>query len=383
MKLNTEEFFQTIFNEACFLETKKKTTEEFIAQAKQIRPEYDYSKINYVNNREKVIIGCPKHGEFLMTPNNLLRGQGCPKCAGKHRPTNDEFIEKSKQVHPEYDYSKVNYVNNREKVIIGCPKHGEFLMKPNNLLSGQGCPKCGRESSSHIRSSNTDEFIDKAKKNYPEYDYSKVNYVSAKKEVIINCLKHGDFLIKPAALLSGHGCPKCGREILAKLFSSNTREFIAQAKQIRPEYDYSKVNYVNCKEKVIIGCPKHGEFLMTPNNLLRGQGCPRCSESKGERAIRTWLENQKINFSDQHRFYDLKSYPYDFYLPEYNLVIEYNGIQHYEATDFFHRENGDFEGQLMRDHIKKDYAEKNGYDLLVIPYWEFKNIDKILSEKLA
>ena len=269
-----------------------------------------------MNSKEKVIIGCPKHGEFLMKPNDLLSGHGCPKCGGTHRHTNDEFIEKSKQIHPEYDYSKVNYVNSMEKVIIGCPKHGEFLMKP-------------------------------------------------------------------AHLLSSHGCPKCGRELVAKKNLSSTEDFITQAKQIRPEYDYSKVNYVNAREKVIIGCPKHGEFLMIPNSLLSGYGCPRCSESKGERAIRTWLENQKINFSDQHRFYDLKSYPYDFYLPEYNLVIEYNGIQHYEVKDFFHRKNGDFEGQLMRDHIKKDYAEKNGYDLLVIPYWEFKNIDKVLSEKLA
>ena len=202
--------------------------------------------------------------------------------------------------------------------------------------------------------------------------------MNSKEKVIIGCPKHGEFLMKPNDLLSGHGCPKCGGT-----HRHTNDEFIEKSKQIHPEYDYSKVNYVNSMEKVIIGCPKHGEFLMIPNSLLSGYGCPRCSESKGERAIRTWLENQKINFSDQHRFYDLKSYPYDFYLPEYNLVIEYNGIQHYEVKDFFHRKNGDFEGQLMRDHIKKDYAEKNGYDLLVIPYWEFKNIDKVLSEKLA
>ena len=92
---------------------------------------------------------------------------------------------------------------------------------------------------------------------------------------------------------------------------------------------------------------------------------------------------KKIDFSDQHRFSDLKRHPYDFFLPDYNPIIEYNGEQHYkEIPDYFHRKEGCFDGQLMRDKIKKDYAEKNGYDLLVIPYWEFKNIDKILSEKL-
>ncbi len=227
------------------------------------------------------------------------------------RKTQEDFIEQARQLHPEYDYSKVNYVNTASKVIISCPKHGEFSMTPDNFLRGQGCPKCGRE----LRSSNTDEFIERAR-------------------------------------------------------------------QLHPEYDYSKVNYVNSKEKVIISCPKHGEFSMTPNSFLNGHSCPKCSESKGEGIIRNWLEKHRFDYECQCRLQGLKQYPYDFYLPKYNLLIEYNGEQHYKEVPVFHRKNGDFEGQLMRDHIKKDYAEKNGYDLLVIPYWEFKNIDKILLEKL-
>ena len=89
-----------------------------------------------------------------------------------------------------------------------------------------------------------------------------------------------------------------------------------------------------------------------------------------------------IYYKYQHRFADLKRYPYDFYIPDFNLIIEYNGEQHYKEYPFFHRKPDSFNGQLMRDFIKKDYAEENGYDFLVIPYWQYKDIDKILSEKL-
>lgn len=112
---------------------------------------------------------------------------------------------------------------------------------------------------------------------------------------------------------------------------------------------------------------------------MQGYGCPICSESKGEIEVREWLENHNITYKRQHRFADLKKYPYDFYLPDFNLLIEYNGIQHYEEVPYFHRSPSSFDGQLTRDRIKKEYAEKNGIKLLVIPYWEFKNIDKILS----
>ena len=300
----------------------------------------------------------------------------------RRRKTTEVFIEEAKQIHPEYDYSKVNYINNYTKVIVGCPKHGDFLTTPNNLLFGHGCPKCGKESMVKKLSSNTEEFIEEAKQIHPEYDYSKVNYVGNKTKVIVGCPKHGDFLITPSHLLMGRGCPKCGFESRAKKLLSNTEEFIKKAKQIHPEYDYSKVNYVYNKTKVIVGCPKHGDFLTTPNNLMQGYGCPICSESKGEIEVREWLENHNITYKRQHRFADLKKYPYDFYLPDFNLLIEYNGIQHYEEVPYFHRSPSSFDGQLTRDRIKKEYAEKNGIKLLVIPYWEFKNIDKILSVKL-
>ena len=105
---------------------------------------YDYSKVEYVNVRTKVTIICPEHGEFEQRPNDHLTGYGCPKCGGTQQLTTDDFIEKAKTIHGDkYDYSKSEYVKSHIKLTITCPLHGDWSVKPNNHLNGKGCPKCG------------------------------------------------------------------------------------------------------------------------------------------------------------------------------------------------------------------------------------------------
>ena len=106
---------------------------------------YDYSKVDYVNNATKVTIICPEHGEFEQRPNDHLN-HGCAKCSGTAKLTTEEFIEKVKSIHGDkYDYSKSEYVKSQVKLTITCPLHGDWSVKPNNHLSGKGCPKCGVE----------------------------------------------------------------------------------------------------------------------------------------------------------------------------------------------------------------------------------------------
>ena len=136
----------------------KSTNEEFIKKARKVHGDkYDYSKVNYVKSKTKVCIICPIHGEFWQTPNNHLQGQDCPQCGEIKRKislsdTKDIFISKAKQVHGDrYDYSKVEYKNNRTKVCIICPTHGEFLQKPNSHLNGQGCRKCSTDNNKTLK----------------------------------------------------------------------------------------------------------------------------------------------------------------------------------------------------------------------------------------
>jgi hypothetical protein len=149
------EFYQTPHNHLhgqncpfCIGRNIKHTKESFVEIAKQVHNDkYDYSKTEYINNKTKVCIICPEHGEFWQTPKHHLRGDGCPKCIGRNRTT-EEFIEKAKQVHGDkYDYSKTEYKNTRTKLKIICLKHGEFWQTPHSHLLGNGCPIC---RSSHL-----------------------------------------------------------------------------------------------------------------------------------------------------------------------------------------------------------------------------------------
>lgn len=121
------------------------TTDEWIVLAKKkYRNKYDYSKVEYKNNHTKVCIICPKHGEFWQYPKDFLNGRGCQKCSKKHKYSTKEFVNKAKQLHNnKYSYSKTKYKNAYTKVIVTCPTHGEFLIRPNDHLNNKvGCPKC-------------------------------------------------------------------------------------------------------------------------------------------------------------------------------------------------------------------------------------------------
>ena len=130
--------------------SKKKTTEEFIEEIKKIHGnKYDYSKINYVNNKTKVCIVCPKHGEFWQRPDKIInRHDGCEKCSYEYRSSifrkkQDDFIKDAVKIHGnKYDYSKTFYHKSSDKICIICPKHGEFWQIANDHIRGSGCPVC-------------------------------------------------------------------------------------------------------------------------------------------------------------------------------------------------------------------------------------------------
>jgi len=124
-------------------ETTRKKIEDFIKEANLIhKNKYDYSNVVYKNNKAKICIICPIHGEFWQTPNKHLSGQGCPKCSGKNKTT-EEIIDIFNKIHKNYyNYNKVEYKNNKAKICIICPIHGEFWQTPEKHIQGEGCPLC-------------------------------------------------------------------------------------------------------------------------------------------------------------------------------------------------------------------------------------------------
>lgn len=125
--------------------------------------------------------------------------------------TNEEFINRLKGMFINYDLSKINYKNMHTDIELICPEHGSFMIRPDHLLSGSGCPECGKEKSRISRSLTNQQFIKRAKKILGEnYDFRQVLYVNNKTPVIITCKKHGAFKALPLNILSWKcRCPQC------------------------------------------------------------------------------------------------------------------------------------------------------------------------------
>ena len=287
---------------------------------------------------------------------------------------NDEFIKKAECTHNyKYDYSLLNYINSKTKISVICSKHGIFNQVAAMHLHGQGCPKCDGKNKT------TEDIINEFKKIHGnKYNYQFVKYKGVYDNVKISCLNHGFFEQTPNSHLDGHGCPKCGKsEILT------TKIFIEKSEIVHNyKFDYSLVEYKNNKSKIKIICPIHGVFEQIPKVHMEGFGCKNCNESKGEKIINILLKKINIKAIRQFSFKDCRNklpLPYDFYLPESNTCIEFQGIQHYEPIKIFGGEPAFIECKL-RDDIKQNYCNKNNINLIKIKYND--DIKEVLKEKL-
>ena len=243
---------------------KKITTKIFIEKAQKIhKNEYSYIKSSYTKYHNKLIITCSKHGDFQQSPYVHLRGSGCPLCYGNEKLTIKEFIQRAQKIHNDkYDYNLVIYENNKTKIKISCPIHGEFEQTPTRHLCGDGCPKCGIIVTANKNKRTTLQFIKEAQKIHGnKYDYSKSTYLGCYEPLIIICSKHGEFTQKP-------------------------------------------IIHINCNS----GCPDCG------NN------------SKGEITIKTFFEKNQIKFERQKMFDNCngikRKLPFDFYLPNNNYMLQ-------------------------------------------------------------
>ncbi len=233
-----------------------------------------------------------------------------------------------------------------------------------------------------MRKLTKEEFITRAKLIHNnKYNYSLVDYKNNYTKVFIICPTHGIFQQKPNGHLNGKGCLIC---------SGNYKSgdgFLKKAKNISyhqlKQYDYSKFIYVNAHTKGIIICPEHGEFLQIPTNHLRGKGCPKCNTSKGENCIESFLNNNNIKYIRQYTIdmcRNKKPLRFDFYLPQYSIIVEFQGEQHFQAFKYF----GGTEKFMKIQHndkIKKEYCQQNNICFVEITYKD--NIELKLSELLT
>jgi len=357
-------------------------TKQFIERANRIHNNrYDYSLSKYKSSDSCIKIICPIHGEFLQKSRYHLLGSGCKEC-NKHNKNQGigRFIERAREIHGDkYDYSKSNYSGADDRLIIICPEHGEFTQTPSkHLLHKRGCRRCASIINAEKLALTQDQFIEKAnKKHNNKYNYSKFIYESGETKSIIICQEHGEFEQYANNHLQGKGCAKC-----AGIAPWTTEEAVERARvKHNGKYDYSKFEYRGADKKSIVICPYHGEFLTSPRiHINMGSGCPSCNESKGEKEIAKWLDEHDVSYKRQKRWADCKYknvLPFDFYLPETNIAIEYDGEQHFVWNDFFHTKE-EFDLIQLKDKLKTEYCLKNNIPLVRINYTE--NIEKRLTK---
>jgi hypothetical protein len=299
------------------------------------------------------------------------------------RMTTEQFISKARLVHGNYyDYSKSIYTLRVKKICIVCPVHGDFWQRPANHLRGTACAKCAFDKNLKVKDTNW--FLDKAKKVHGDkFDYSLSVYKGCGKKIKIYCKKCKKFFFRSGTShLTGKGCYFCHFKV------TNISKFLSKAIKIHGDYyGYSKTIYKASQEKVIITCPKHGDFLQKPANHLRGIGCPTCKLSKGERAVRIWLQQHDIKFIQQFWFKDCrikKPLRFDFYLPDYTVCIEYDGPQHEKALRYIGKKvltttqaEKIFEHMAISDGVKTQYCISHKIKLIRIKHDE--NIEENLN----
>lgn len=350
-----------------------KTIKEFIEYcAQKHNYKYDYSKVSFKKLSEKIEIICPEHSSFFQIA-TLHKAYGCSKCAG-FGLNNDERIMRLKLKHGDrYDYSKVFSSKNSDIITIICSKHGEFQQVYGYHLAGNGCQECAGN-----KKINTEDFIKQSIKTHGDkYDYSLTEYRGWNDKVDIICSKHGIFSQTPHNHKRGDGCPKCSGKKL------NTDDIIESFKTAHGDkYDYSLVVYKGATTPVTIICNKHGEFKQAPIQHKNGKGCIKCKESKGETAVRTFLEKKQIKYIQEYRDKDIYTSNYnrfDFYLPEFNIYVEFQGIQHYKPIDIFGGEES-YTKQMYSD-LSKMYSVyfSHNAELISIPFYYIDRVDEYLT----
>lgn len=332
---------------------------------------YDYSKMEYAGHKKKIKIICKNHGPFFMTPNYHQRGFGCSECLKEDK--RKDLINCFKKVHGNrFDYSLMKYESYGEPITVICKDHGQFKILPDCHKKGYHCKECTKIEKREKTAKTTSQVVEEFKSIHGDkFDYSLVEYINSRTKVKIICKKHGVFetYARTHMISKSVGCPKCCGKTLTN------EERIKILKEIFDEenYDYSKFNY-NGHEKVTIICPEHGEFKKQYTHMTHYyQGCPACkNSSKGEREVRLWLKKNKIKFEEQKIFEECKNkfaLRFDFYLPNNNTLIEYQGKQHYEPIEAWGGEEA-LAYRKQNDKIKKDFSNKMGIKLICIKYNE-------------
>ena len=355
--------------------TIKKDTKQYIEEVKMINPSIEIIG-EYVNNKTKILHKCKKCGyEWSTKPSHILDGHGCPRCGGSLQKTHEEYVSEVSQINPNIEVVG-RYINSSQKILYKCKIDGcEWSTYPHVILKGHGCPKCFAISISKKFKNSHEQYIKKIASVNPNIE-AVGEYMGSHIKILHRCKVDGyEWYASPSNIIQGYGCPKC-----SKTARPTQQEYINKVSMINDNIEVLG-EYKNVASKIVHKCKKCGyEWDVPPNRILAGYGCPRCKSSHGESQIDKYLTENNINYIIQHKFDDCRNkraLPFDFYLPDYNACVEYDGKQHYESVEWFGGEESLLYVQ-QNDAIKTQYCKDNNIILLRIKYDQ--DVEKILNE---
>lgn len=304
----------------------------------------------------------------------------------KVKKTQREFEMEVYQKHPHIKILE-NYVDAKTKIWFECLvcKH-KWASSPDNILHNNGCPRCTLIKRGKKRRKTNEQFLQEVAARHPELIVNS-EYISS--EVKVNCTckicgHKSDYY--PATLTHGSGgCFVCGNNKISEALTMSLDEFTKQLRMINDNIIIIG-GYTNASEHVDVECKVCGHrWSPVAKSLTHGAGCPRCAMSHGERTIKRYLDDYNVEYVPQKQFEQLVGInggllSYDFYLPQYNLLIEYQGEYHDGTVPI--QTEVEFLKQQEHDKRKKEYAKVHNIKLLEIWYWDFGNIEQILHNTL-
>ena len=370
----------------------KKRFEELIPELEEkgIIPLEEYKGID-----KPIKFKCLKCGNIWEAPPSRIKfGGGCPKCFRKKqikkgREKFEKLISelKEREIIPLEEYKKNNI-----PITFKCLKCGNIWeTTPINIKAGSDCPICAKKNKSKRQ-------IEKGKKRFenliPELKEREIipleEYKGVNNPIKFKCLKCGNIWeTRPAIIKSGSGCPICAKKRMIekrskKLFKRGKKRFEELIPKLEERGIIPLEEYKGIDKPIKFKCLKCGNIWKTiPASIKSGSGCPKCACSKGEDLLTKIFSESNIKYVSQFSFKDLKIQgilKFDFYLLDYNILIEFDGSQHFEEVKHWGGKEGLKKIQLS-DRLKEEYCKQNNIPLIRISYKDFDKLENLLEIK--
>lgn len=368
------------------------TNEEYICNLKRHGVYNTVPDDEYKGANTSIYHICKIHNHrFKAQPTNVMNGYPCPLCNKEKNRIKNENNYKLELINRNIGIILDDkYISATEKVYHICSYcNNRWKTSPRRVFSNKfPCPKCARNINAKKRKKTQNEFEEKVKETFGETLSVVGCYIGSSERIAMHCNICGtDWSPLATNITMGHGCPHC-RDIQTGIRCRKSKEQFINELYLENQFVEVIGDYIDSETPIECKCLLCDNiWYPRPLNLLSGCGCPKCNKpSKGEITIEEILKINNILYEKQKRFSGLvgigyKLLSYDFYLPNKNILIEFQGQQHEKPIEFFGGEEK-FKVQKEHDKRKREYAKLHNINLLEIWYYDVDNIESILLEKI-